>query len=59
LYIIYRYWKIFTNTKVDWQVSFLSPLFSLTHLYHQSGSLHKLLYIIYKYWKIFTNTKVD
>jgi hypothetical protein len=24
----------------------LSPLFSLTHLYHQFNSLHKLLYII-------------
>jgi hypothetical protein len=25
----------------------LSPLFSLTYLYHRSSSLHKLLYIIY------------
>ncbi len=28
------YWKIFANTKADWQVSFLTPLFSLTYLYH-------------------------
>jgi hypothetical protein len=37
----------FANTKVDWQVSLLSPLFSLTYLYHLSNSLHKLLNIIY------------
>ncbi len=34
-----RCWKIFANTKVDWQVFFLSPLFSLTYLYHRSNSL--------------------
>jgi len=41
-----RYWKIFANTKANWQVSFLSPLLSLTYLYHLSNSLHKLLNII-------------
>jgi len=29
-----RYWKTFANIKVDWHASFLSPLFSLTYLYH-------------------------
>jgi hypothetical protein len=37
------YWKIFANTNVDWHVS---PLFSLTYLYHLSNWLHKLLNII-------------
>jgi len=41
-----EYRKIFANTKVDWLVSFLSPLFSFTYLYHQFSSLHKLLNII-------------
>jgi hypothetical protein len=41
-----KYWMIFANTKAYWQVSFLSPLFSLTYLYHRSNSLHKLLNII-------------
>jgi len=41
-----RYLNIFTNIRVDWHVSFLSPLLSLTYLYHRSSSLHKLLYII-------------
>jgi hypothetical protein len=41
-----KYWKIFANTKANWQVSFLSPLFSWTYLYHQSSSLHRLLNII-------------
>ncbi len=40
------YWMIFANTNVDWHVSFLSPLFSLTYLYHLSSSLHKLLNIM-------------
>jgi hypothetical protein len=37
---------IFANTKANWQVSFLSSLFSLTYVYRQSNSLHKLLNII-------------
>jgi hypothetical protein len=41
-----KYWKIFISTNVDWQVSFISPLFSLTYLYHWSNSLHILLNII-------------
>jgi hypothetical protein len=41
-----RYRKFFANTKVDWQVFFLSPLFSYTYVYHQSSSLHRLLNII-------------
>jgi hypothetical protein len=32
--------------KVDWHVSFLSPLFSLTYLYHWYWLLYKLLNII-------------
>jgi hypothetical protein len=40
------YWMIFADTNVDWQVSFLSPLFSLAYLYHLSSSLHKLLNIM-------------
>jgi succinate dehydrogenase hydrophobic anchor subunit len=40
-----RYWKIFVNTEANWHVSFLSPLFSLTYLYHRSNSLYKLLNI--------------
>jgi hypothetical protein len=35
--------KIFANIKANWHVSFLSPLLSLTYLYHRSSSLHKLL----------------
>jgi len=42
-----KYCKIFANTNADLQVSFLSPLFSLTYLYHISNSLHRLLNIIY------------
>jgi hypothetical protein len=42
-----KYWKIFSNTKANWHVSFISPLVSLTYLYHRSNSLHKLLNIIY------------
>ncbi len=41
-----KYLKIFVKIRVDWYVSFLPPLFSLTYLYHQSSSSHKLLYII-------------
>jgi hypothetical protein len=41
-----KYLQIFASIKANWQVSFVSPLFSLTYLYHQSSSLHKLLYII-------------
>jgi hypothetical protein len=40
-----RYWKIFVDTKANWQVLFLSPLLSLTYLYHRSSSLHGLLHI--------------
>ncbi len=29
-----KYWKIFANTTPNWQVFFLSPLLSLTYLYH-------------------------
>jgi hypothetical protein len=42
-----KYWKIFANTKANWQVTFISPLFSLTYLYYLSNSLHKLLNIIF------------
>jgi len=38
--------KIFAKIRADWHVSFLSPLVSLTCLYHWSNLLHKLLYII-------------
>jgi hypothetical protein len=40
------YWKIFANTKANWWVSFLFPLFSLTYSYHLCSSLHRLLNII-------------
>ncbi len=40
------YLKIFARIMVDWHVSFLSPLFSLTYLYDRSNLLHKLLNII-------------
>jgi hypothetical protein len=40
---INKYWKILSNTKANWHVYFLSPLFSLTYLYHLSRSLHRLL----------------
>ncbi len=42
-----KYLTIFASIKVDWHVSFLSPLFSLTYLYHWSNSLHKVIYMIY------------
>jgi hypothetical protein len=42
-----KYWNIFTNSNSDWHVSFLSPLLSLTYLYHWFSSLHRLLNIIY------------
>jgi hypothetical protein len=42
-----RYSNFFANTKANWHVFFLSPLFSLTYLYHRSYSLHWLLNIIY------------
>jgi hypothetical protein len=42
-----RYWNFFTNTKANWHVYFISPLFSLTYLYHWSSPLHKLLNIVY------------
>jgi hypothetical protein len=41
-----RYRKMFAIIKANWQVSFLSPLFSLTYLYHWSNSLHRLLNIM-------------
>jgi len=41
-----KYWKIFANTKANWHIYFLSPLLSLTYLYHLSNSLHRLLNII-------------
>jgi hypothetical protein len=41
-----KYWKIFANTKANWQISFWSPLFSSIYLYHLSNSLHRQLNII-------------